>query len=170
MEEPAPTHDEGAEEAPSAPEEGAEAPETAPAGGPAPVFRVLSAETVIFDLADASPTVHLMETEAPFRNLAVPIALPEAQALHLAMEHGQGRRPGTHELFCAALAELRCDVVAARIVRYEAGVFYAELDLMGPQGRVLLDCRTSDAIIVALRQRVPAPILCEESILARRAD
>jgi bifunctional DNase/RNase len=140
-------------------------PEAAP-----PVFRVMGAETVTFDLGDASPMVHLMETENPFRSIAVPIALPEAQALHLALEGRQGRRPGTHELTAQILAHLRADVVAARIVRYEAGIFYAELDLMAPAGRIVLDCRTSDAMILALRQAVPAPILCAEEVLAAVGD
>ena len=131
----------------------------------APAFRVMSAETVTFDLSDPSPLVHLMETEPPYRNLSIPIALPEAQALELALAGRAGRRPGTHELTATLLARLRADVVAARIVRYEAGVYYAELDVMGPSGREVVDCRTSDAIILAVRQPVRAPILCALSVL-----
>src|SRR5487761_1937421 len=134
---------------------------------PAPTYRVMSAESVTFELGEASPAVHLMEAEAPFRNLSIPIALPEAQALHLAFQNQAGRRPGTHELFADVLRRVRSDVVAARIVRYDQGVFYAELDLMTPGGREIVDCRTSDAIILALRQRVPAPILCAEDVLER---
>jgi bifunctional DNase/RNase len=132
---------------------------------PAPQFRVMSAESVTYDLADASPQVHLMESEAPYRFLSIPIALPEAQALRQAMENVAGRRPGTHELAAEILARLQADVVAARITRFENGVFFAELDLMSPRGREVLDCRTSDAIILALRQRVVAPILCAEEVL-----
>lgn len=129
------------------------------------VFRVMSVETVTFELSDASPFVHLMETELPFRHLSIPIALPEAQALHNAKHGVNGRRPGTHELTSSVIARLNADVVAARIVRLEGGVFYAELDLMTPRGRELFDCRTSDALILALRQRVPAPVLCAEAVL-----
>jgi bifunctional DNase/RNase len=146
-----------ATDAPDAPE-----PEVA-----APLYRVLSPESVTFDLADASPQVHLMEAEMPFRNLSIPVALPEAQALYLALQGESGRRPGTHELFAEVLRRTRTDVVAARIVRCEGGVFYAELDLMTPRGREVVDCRTSDAIILALRQRVPAPILCNDEVLAQ---
>ncbi len=123
------------------------------------------AESVTFDLGDTAPHVHLMEAEPPFRNLSVPIALPEAVALHQALERVAGRRPGTHELASEILARLQADVIAARVTRLEAGVFYAELDVMTPRGREVLDARTSDAIILALRQRVPAPILCAEEIL-----
>jgi len=31
----------------------------------------------------------------------------------------------------------------------------------------VLDCRTSDALTMALRQQVPAPILCSDEVLER---
>ncbi len=128
-------------------------------------FRVMSVETVLFDLGDPSPHVHLMEQELPYRSLSIPVALPDAQAIHAALENVRGRRPSTHELLCEIVARLRCDVVAARIVRLDQGVYHAQLDLMSPRGVMHVDCRTSDAIVVALRQPVAAPILCAEEVL-----
>ena len=136
------------------------------AEAPVTVFRVMNVEAVTFDLADSSPVVHLIEAEAPFRYMAVPLALPDALAMHQALSGLEGRRPGTHELMTAVLARVQIDVIAARIVRYEQGVFYAELDLMTPRGRELFDCRTSDALTIALRQSVPSPILCADEVLA----
>ena len=129
-------------------------------------FRVMSVESVLFDLDDSSPQVHLMEEEMPFRHLSISVALPEAQALHYAMAGAIGVRPTTHELASAIIRQLQADIIAARIVRHDGGVFYAELDLMTPRGREQFDCRTSDAIILALRQAVPAPLLCAEEVLA----
>ena len=129
-------------------------------------FRVMIVESVLFDLVDASPLVHLMEAEEPFRYMAIPIALPEATALNSALAGIEGRRPSTHELFSSVLARLQCDVIAVRIVRYESGVYYAEIDVMSPRGREIFDCRTSDGLILALRQGVPAPVLCAEEVLA----
>ncbi len=143
-------------------------PEDAPAAEEtpaAPVFRVMSFESVLYDLADPSPFVHLQEAESPFRYLAIPVATVDAIAVHAAHIQVTGRRPTTHELLAAALARARVDVIAARIVRYEGGVFFAELDLMTPHGREVLDCRASDALALALRQSVPAPILCAEEVL-----
>ncbi len=131
-----------------------------------PVFRVMNIESVLYDLTDSSPLVHLTEAEMPYRYAAIPIALAEAVALQHALSDVEGRRPGTHELFAQVLARLQCDVVAVRIVRYDQGVFYAELDVMSPRGREVFDCRASDALILATRQRVPAPVLCAEEVLA----
>jgi len=131
----------------------------------APVFRVMNVESVTFSLGDASPHVHLMETEIPFRHLSVPIALPEAQALHAAMNHVTGRRPGTHELITAMLRQFQTDIIAVHITRYDEGVFYAQLDVMTPRGPERFDARPSDAFILALRQAVSAPILCAEEVL-----
>jgi bifunctional DNase/RNase len=46
-------------------------------------------------------------------------------------------------------------------------VFYAELDVMTPRGREVFDARPSDAFILALRQAVSAPILCDEEVLGQ---
>ena len=128
-------------------------------------FNVMSIESVLFDLSDSSPLVHLIEEETPYRYLAIPIALAEAVALHNALDKIDGRRPGTHEVMAEVLRRLNADIVAARITRYDAGVFYGELDLMTPRGREVFDCRTSDALILATRQGVRAPVLCAESVL-----
>ena len=128
-------------------------------------FNVMSIESVLFDLSDSSPLVHLIEEETPYRYLAIPIALVEAVALHNALDRIDGRRPGTHEVMAEVLRRLNADIVAARIIRYDAGVFYAELDLMTSRGHEIFDCRTSDALILATRQSVRAPVLCAESVL-----
>jgi uncharacterized protein len=128
-------------------------------------FNVMSVESVLFDLSDSSPLVHLIEEETPYRYLAIPIALAEAVALHNALDKIDGRRPGTHEVMAEVLRRLNADIVAARITRYDSGVFYAELDLMTARGHEVFDCRTSDALILATRQGVRAPVLCAESVL-----
>ena len=135
------------------------------AGGDGDPLRVMHVESVLYDLTDPSPAIQLLEAESPFRYLVVPIALGDAISLQQAHPGIDGRRPGTHELVTTVLTRLGAEVVSARIVRLEAGVFYGELEIMGPRGRELFDCRTSDAITLALRQRVSAPVLCAESVL-----
>src|ERR1039457_5656967 len=121
-------------------------------------FSVMSIESVLYDLSDSSPLIHLIEEETPYRYLAIPIALPEAVALHNALDKIEGRRPGPHEATSAVLRRLCADIVAARIPRYDGGVFYAELDLMTPRGREVFDCRTSCSLFLATRQGVRGPV------------
>jgi bifunctional DNase/RNase len=128
-------------------------------------FRVMHLDSVLYDLTDPSPMVHLLEAESPFRLLVIPLALADATALQHAHGAIEDRRPGTHELMTTVLTRLQAEVIAARIVRYDGGIFYAELDLMTPKGHEVFDCRASDALSMALRQSVPAPILCSEDVL-----
>lgn len=128
-------------------------------------FVVLSVGSVTFDLPNSFPTINLTEDEEPWRPLTVPVALPEAISIAQAIGDDYGPRPNTHDLFAGVLRELKADVIATRILRVENGVFYAEIDIMTPKGRVQLPCRPSDGIAMALRQTVPAPILCTEQVL-----
>jgi len=133
-------------------------------------LRVMRVADVVFELSEPSPQVHLVETEGQGRHLVIPMALPEGTALHQALNKVVGRRPTTHEFYAEMLSRLQAEVVAVRLTSYSKGVFYAELEVVGPRGREVLDCRPSDALILAHRQRVPAPVLCAEQVLAAFAD
>ena len=130
------------------------------------VFRVVQVADVIYDFDLATPVVVLVEAEGQRRELRLPVALADATTIHHARRHMVGFRPTTNELTMFILQELRADVVATRVVRYEAGVYYAELDVMTASGRRVFDARPSDAIALALRQSVPAPLLVAEGVLA----
>ncbi len=130
-----------------------------------PKFTVIYVASVLYELPGTHPVVTLREEDWPYRTVSFPVGLPEAQAIALAVESIEGARPSTHELFSAALRAAQLDIVAARLVREEKGVFFAELDLMSPRGRTVLDCRPTDALILALRQSVSAPILIDETLL-----
>jgi bifunctional DNase/RNase len=129
-------------------------------------FTVMTVGSVRFDLGTPSPQVHLMEEAAPYRNVSISVALAEAQALHNALIGAVGLRPSTHELMSSIIAHLKADIIALRIVRHENGVFFSEMDLMTAHGRETFDCRTSDGLVLAVRQVVAAPILCSETVLA----
>jgi bifunctional DNase/RNase len=130
------------------------------------VYRVMNVQNVLYDLHDSSPAVHLFETEEPFRYLVIPISLPDATALNNVTSEIVPRRPATPDLAVSILQSIPADIISARIVKREQGIFYAELDVMTPRGRQTFDCRVSDAINFALRQKPAAPILCSEDILS----
>ncbi len=131
----------------------------------ADVYRVMQVAEVTYDFERAAGVVVLVEAEGRRRELRVPVALADATAIHHAWRRVVGVRPTSGELTTFILQELRADVVAVRIVRREAGVFYAELDVMSAQGRRVFDARPSDALTLALRQGVPAPVLVAEGLL-----
>jgi bifunctional DNase/RNase len=128
-------------------------------------FLVLSFGSVTYDLPSAMATITLQEEEAPWRPLTIPVALPEAISISQAVSEQWAPRPNTHDLFIDYLRRTKTDVIAARITREDGGIFFAEIDLMTPQGRVQLPCRPSDAIAMAVRQTVPAPILCTPEVI-----
>ena len=98
-------------------------------------FNVMSIESVLYDLSDSSPLVHLIEEETPYRYPLIPIALAEAVALHNVLDkhrrtstgyaRGDGRGVATTE---------RRHRRGADHPATTAGSCYAELDLMTPRG------------------------------------
>jgi bifunctional DNase/RNase len=52
-----------------------------------------------------------------------------------------------------------------RLTGARDGAIHAELDLMGPRGHEVLDCRPSDGIALAVRQSPAAPLLCDVTLL-----
>ena len=81
-------------------------------------------ESVLYDLTDPSPFVHLLEAETPFRYLSFLWRSPTPSRFQHAHSAIGGRRPSTHELMKSILTGLGTEVIAARIVRYDEGVFY----------------------------------------------
>ena len=135
-----------------------------------PQFRVMDVEDVMLDLPSQYPTVTLVEAEPPMRSLVFPIGLTEGTALALALRRMDSPRPMTHELFMEVLQRVHIDVIAVRLIGRDAGNYLAELDLMAPNGRERVACRPSDALVLALRMPVAAPILVDERLLEQGGD
>jgi hypothetical protein len=125
---------------------------------------------VSLDLPSPYPAVTLVESEPPMRALVFPVGLPEGTAMAQALRRMDSRRPMTHELFVQVMQQARIDVIALRLIGRDEGNLLAELDLMTPGGRVRVDCRPSDGIVLALRMPVPAPILADERLLDEAGD
>ena len=130
----------------------------------------MAVEDVSLDLPAQFPSVTLVETEPPMRALVFPVGLPEGTAMAQAFRRIPGRRPMTHELFMDVLQRVHVDVVSVRLIGRDEGNLVAELDLMTPTGREIVDCRPSDGLVLALRMPVPAPILVDERLLEDGGD
>ena len=138
------------------------APSDAASGLEPEVWHLVSVSDVVFELPAAYPEIVLHEAQHPWRELRIPVGLAEATAIAYAFRSISTPRPMTHDLFTEMLERHGVTIDAVRITARRGQAFLAELDTSGPRGRQVLPCRPSDAVALALRQRLPIPVLAAE--------
>lgn len=90
------------------------------------------------------------------RVMPIMIGWSEARALVLAMNKVAPRRPTPHDLFVQLSKTCGCEMINMLIYKYEEGIFYSMLKMITPEGNHFdIDSRTSDAVTLALLNRVP---------------
>lgn len=114
---------------------------------------------VVVELPASNPVVILAEEDPPGRWLRFPVGWAEGQALAYALGRKESPRPLTHELFIASLRAFGVSVEVARITGRKGQTLLGELVLSGPGGLRELDCRPSDAVILATRAALAVPIV-----------
>ncbi len=130
------------------------------------LWRLVDVIDVELLLPASYPEVVLRERPLPNRTLRVPVGMAEGTAIAYAWRRVATPRPLTHELFVDALVRHNVRIEAVRVTAVHDGTFLAELDTVGPTGRQVVQCRTSDALAVALRTRPVAPILVADSVFS----
>jgi len=118
---------------------------------------------VQIELPSNTPMMVLREEGGGRRGLPIMIATPEAAAIHSALEGITPPRPLTHDLLVGVVAALGATVHHVVITELREHTFFAELHLEAPSGAVVVSCRPSDA--VALAVRTGAPIHATEAVL-----
>lgn len=103
--------------------------------------------------------------DAPEKGKQVPVIIgeAEAQAIIMAAEQRQARRPLTHTLINNIMEEYMLTLKQVTIDRFEEGIFYSNLHISDGFTEKRIDSRTSDAIVLALMQQ--CEILISESVL-----
>ncbi len=92
-------------------------------------------------------------------------ALEEAVVGSAAHLLGYPRRPMTHDLILNTIDGLTAAFKRVLITRLEGGTYYGALELATDSGAiVLIDSRPSDAIVLAMKRKIP--IFVEENVLA----
>ena len=136
---------------------------------PAPVDDqvVVRLVEVFVALPSTHPIVVLEETEAPHRQLRIPVGLPEGSAIAYALEQVSTPRPLTHELFAAVLASMGATIEVLRITGAVASTYLAELVVSSASGLRVFSCRPSDGIALVLRQRPRPPITAAREVLEK---
>ena len=97
------------------------------------------------------------------RRVPIQIGPFEAQSIALALDRIPITRPLTHDLLLQLVEEGEKKLEEVYIDRLENGVFSAHLGIKKGQSNVQVDCRSSDAIALAVRKG--CPIYLKTSIL-----
>lgn len=135
---------------------------TARADHPYSPWSVVLVDDVRMELPSSNPVIVLREQDAPWRELHIPVGLAEGNYIAYGMKKVATPRPLVHDLMLDMLERHQVTVEAVRIVGVQGKLFLAELETMGPKGRQVIQCRPSDAIALAVRTKMPIPVLVAE--------
>ena len=122
---------------------------------------------VVLLLPATHPVVVLQEADPPYRELRIPVGGAEGIAIGYAARGVATPRPLTHELLAHILEEFGMTLDVVRITEVRGAAFTAEVVISGRLGARVIDCRPSDAIALALRHRLPVPIMASPIVMAR---
>lgn len=136
-----------------------------PAFVPPMSFRPLHYVGVEMHLPSTNPTLVLQEEDEPHRELHIPIALADGVAVTFAARHVATPKPLTHELMTNIFDGYGLTLEQVRIIAVENNSYSAELVLSGSLGSRVLECRVSDGVCLALRQRLDVPVTAAEEVL-----
>lgn len=108
---------------------------------------------------------YVLVLDAPDTGKQVPVIIgePEAQAIVMAIEQRQARRPLTHQLINNIMEQYMLILKQVTIDRFDEGIFYSTLYISDGFTEKRIDSRTSDAIILALMQG--CPIMMAQNVL-----
>ena len=108
---------------------------------------------------------YVLVLDAPDTGKQVPVIIgePEAQAIVMAIEQRQARRPLTHQLINNIMEQYMLILKQVTIDRFDEGIFYSTLYISDGFTEKRIDSRTSDAIGLALMQG--CPIMMAQNVL-----
>ena len=136
-----------------------------PAFAPPLAYRPLRYVGVVMNLPSTNPTLVLQEEDDPHRELHIPIALADGIAITFAARSVATPKPLTHELITNIFDAYGLTLEQVRIIAVENNAYSAELLLSGSLGSRVLECRVTDGVCLALRQRLDVPVTAAEEVL-----
>jgi uncharacterized protein len=102
------------------------------------------------------------------RQFPIVIGFLEASSIKMKISSIEAPRPMTHDLVVAVIQSLEAKVQRLLIDKLVNNTFFAKLELKAKDGVVvMIDCRPSDGVAVAVRAE--APIFVEEDVLQKAA-
>lgn len=130
-------------------------------------FIEMEVKGVKLDTIGNNPVVLLVDKEGK-KALPIWIGLLEANAIDKELKNIASPRPMTHDLLHSILTQVQVKVKEVKIVDLKDHTYYAKLFLKLSKEVIEVDARPSDAIILALKSKLPifiaAKILDEQGI------
>ncbi len=130
-----------------------------------PPYIEMEVKGVSLDVTGRNPVVLLVDKEGK-KTLPIWIGLLEANAIDKELKNLASPRPMTHDLLHSILAQVRVEVKEVKIIELKENTYYATLFLKSNKKVIEVDARPSDAIILALKSKIP--ILVATKILAEQ--
>jgi bifunctional DNase/RNase len=119
-----------------------------------PGFVEMEVKGVRIDPVAQSPVVILVDKEGK-RALPIWVGPAEAGAIERELQNVATARPMTHDLFHTVLGRLNAKVKEVKVVALREQTFYGTLVLLSGKELIEIDARPSDAVILALKSKVP---------------
>jgi len=138
-----------------------------------PPFIEMEVKGVRLDAVGQSPVVILADKEGK-KALPIWIGLLEANAIDRELKNIATTRPMTHDLLHSILTQVQVKLKEVKIIDLKDQTYYATLSLKLNKGVIEVDARPSDAMILALKSKIPilvaAKILDEQGILLTKKN
>ncbi|MFN7182524.1 MAG: bifunctional nuclease family protein [Planctomycetota bacterium] len=112
---------------------------------------------IISEIMDAQAI--LLKEKDGNRTIPIIIGIVEALALDRAIKAKKAIRPMTHDLLVSILEILQCKLQRVIINDLKGGTFFAELHLEQNGKSYTIDCRPSDALVLASHFKSPIYVL-----------
>lgn len=103
--------------------------------------------------------------ESSLRCLPVLVGPLEAQAIIVSLFRHKIPHPGIYDLYLNTLKQFDGQLTEVEIFKISRGIFYSHLFMERDGNTSFIECRTSDALALAVRSNVP--IYIEEDLLER---
>ncbi|MGE5190306.1 MAG: bifunctional nuclease family protein [Gemmatimonadota bacterium] len=124
---------------------------------------------ITIDPVTQTPIVILRDKEN-LNTLPIWIGILEANAIAVGLENVKLPRPMTHDLFKNLLDQAGVRLLRVEVTDIRDSTYYAVLHLDRDGKSLVIDCRPSDAIAIAIRMEVP--VMVRDTVIekALRAD
>ena len=120
-------------------------------------FLPFTVRGVGWDLESRAPVL-LLQDHAARLVLPIWIGSYEAGAIAAALEGQAPKRPATHDLLAQVVEALNARVTGVDVRSLEGNTFFANLHLEREGEALVVDCRPSDAIALAVRANAPVRV------------